>query len=114
MTTSPPRRKHDFPCPISGATVQPAPLFRRKSTNRRRNVGSWHQALVELAGLLVERSATSPRNRVRSRRRRIVCCRSRLFHISPAALVRIFLAIDRPDMRRVSIEIRAPDPEFLL
>src|SRR5689334_8873465 len=31
-----------------------------------------------------------------------------------AALVGILLAVDRPDMRRIAIEIRAPDPELLL
>jgi hypothetical protein len=34
--------------------------------------------------------------------------------IRPAALTGIFLAVDRPDMRRVAIEIRSPDPKLLL
>ena len=36
------------------------------------------------------------------------------FALRSAALGGILLAVDRPDMRRVSIEIRAPDPELLL
>jgi hypothetical protein len=44
----------------------------------------------------------------------IVRSQFRLLHRSPAALVGIFPAIDRRDMRRVSIEIRTSDPKFLL
>src|SRR3954462_2136778 len=43
-----------------------------------------------------------------------VRCSLREFHLPSAALSGKLLAIDRPDMRRVSIKVRAPDPKFLL
>src|ERR1700730_10812215 len=39
--------------------------------------------------------------------------RFRQFRVCPPAFVGILLPIDRPDMRRVSIEIRTRDPELL-
>ena len=48
------------------------------------------------------------------RRLRLLCLQSCLLHSRPATLGGIFLAIDRRDMRGVSIEIRAPDPKLLL
>ena len=48
------------------------------------------------------------------RRLRLLFLQSCLSHNRPATLGGIFLAIDRRDMRGVSIEIRAPDPKLLL
>src|SRR5712691_1571455 len=36
----------------------------------------------------------------------------RELRLRPAALIGIFLAVDRSNMRRISIEIRSPDPEL--
>src|SRR5215211_7385503 len=45
----------------------------------------------------------------------LLCFKSRcLLHVRPTAFGDVFLAIDRPDMRRVSISIGAADPKLLL
>jgi len=36
----------------------------------------------------------------------------RKFRIWPAAFIGIFLAVDRPDMRRIFIEVRSSDPKL--
>src|SRR5262245_49031646 len=57
------------------------------------------------------------RGRLRADRRFCAACAfvlSNLAHGRPAALGRIFLAIDRRDMRRVAIEIWPADPKLLL
>src|SRR3954451_21051443 len=43
-----------------------------------------------------------------------VRCHNRKLRLRHAALVGILFSVDRPDMRRVSIEIRAPDPKLVL
>src|SRR5262245_59472307 len=50
----------------------------------------------------------------RSNRLALARCQSREFRPRPAALGRLFTAVDRPDMRRVSIEIRARDSKLAL
>jgi hypothetical protein len=36
----------------------------------------------------------------------------RKFRICPAAFIGIFFAVDRPDVRRIFIEVRSPDPKL--
>src|SRR6266700_7838030 len=49
---------------------------------------------------------------VRSRPVGPVRFQSRALRTSQAAFIGIFFAVDRPDMRRIFIEIRSPDPKL--
>src|SRR5215211_3303143 len=50
----------------------------------------------------------------KSRLLRILRLQSCLLHVRPTAFGAVFLTVDRPHMRRVSIAIRTPDPKLLL
>src|ERR1700731_4146026 len=79
---------------------------------------SEREAIVKISGLNATRLS-----RCRSRAfrlsvivvlsRRAALARFRQFRVCPPAFVGILLPIDRPDMRRVSIQVGARDPELL-
>ena len=73
-----------------------------------------HYRLSGGAPLPHARLRRSPSRPATLRRLRLRCLQSCLSHSRPAAFGGIFLAIERHDMRGVSIEIWAPDPKLRL